>query len=382
MILKSLTFSPPLHIDVSCIDLFKSLAMPSFFLSRRKIIHEIESYFPDENAVCVLSIRTGFDLYLKSLNLPAGSKVLISCMTIKDMIDIIKSNQLIPVPIDISIPDLKHQFDSIKKGLEDGAKLVVVTHLFGVIHNLEEIIELCKGHQVPLIEDCAQSFCGKEYNGHKKSDLVMFSFGVIKTCSSFGGALLLLRNNECEMAIRKAQEKFKHKDYWYFLKRVFKYLPIKIISTKPLWGVLYLCGKALNIKFDEKVYKLTRSFSGDEDLIKKLNYQLPTHQLYLLKNKLRNYKRDSNVDVFSLKNFLDKKRVKYTLLGEIDAFIKTNWLLPLIVEDLSIDDFVEHGVYASKFTTSMIYLNEDDQLLLLNEKIKDIMFVQKKLSYS
>ncbi|NJM23981.1 MAG: hypothetical protein HC907_38085 [Richelia sp. SM1_7_0] len=48
---------------------------------------------------------------MQSLRLTAGSEVLMSAINIKDMVEIVKINGLIPVPIDISLekcePSLK-----------------------------------------------------------------------------------------------------------------------------------------------------------------------------------------------------------------------------------------------------------------------------------
>lgn len=48
-----------------------------------------------------LSVRTAFDLYLKALDLPRGSLVVCSALTIPDMVTIFEEHGLVPVPVDL-----------------------------------------------------------------------------------------------------------------------------------------------------------------------------------------------------------------------------------------------------------------------------------------
>jgi hypothetical protein len=48
------------------------------------------------NLIHARSIRTTFDLFLTALNLPAGSEVVFTAVTIKDMIVIAKHHNLVP----------------------------------------------------------------------------------------------------------------------------------------------------------------------------------------------------------------------------------------------------------------------------------------------
>ena len=50
-------------------------------------------------ALACLSVRSGFDLLLAALDLPPKSEVLITALTIPDMVRIIKDHDLVPVPL-------------------------------------------------------------------------------------------------------------------------------------------------------------------------------------------------------------------------------------------------------------------------------------------
>lgn len=76
---------------------------------------------------------------------------------------------------------------SIKPMLE-GVAIVVVTHLYGRLAPIEEIVELCHSRGVAVIEDCAQSV-GAERGGRKAGsfgDAATFSFYPTKNLGAFG----------------------------------------------------------------------------------------------------------------------------------------------------------------------------------------------------
>ena len=54
---------------------------------------------------------------LDSLNLPAGSEVLVSAITIPQMIDLLKSHQLVPVPIDIDMGSLAVKSEHLESSI-------------------------------------------------------------------------------------------------------------------------------------------------------------------------------------------------------------------------------------------------------------------------
>lgn len=63
-----------------------------------------------DDCLIILSVRSAFDLALRSLRLPPGSEVLLTALTVPDMVGIVRSHGLIPVPVDIDDSE-KHLSD-------------------------------------------------------------------------------------------------------------------------------------------------------------------------------------------------------------------------------------------------------------------------------
>ena len=147
----------------------------------------IERRFEDgdgvHNSMVTLSVRTGFDLLLRSLNLPKGSEVICSAVTIKDMIKIIQLHGLVLVPVDLMSDTLEMRVDLLKEAITPKTKLIMVAHIFGSIVPLDGVIEAAGS--IPVIEDCAEAFVGPKYIGHPGAYAVAFSFGTIKTATAW-----------------------------------------------------------------------------------------------------------------------------------------------------------------------------------------------------
>ena len=77
-------------------------------------------------------------------------------------------------------------------------KAVLVVHLYGLSADMDKIVELCKKHDVALIEDAAESL-GTYYKGKQTGtfgDYGIFSFNGNKIITTSGGGMLVSNNEE------------------------------------------------------------------------------------------------------------------------------------------------------------------------------------------
>lgn len=194
-----------------------------------------------------LSVRSGFDLLLGAAGFPQGSEVLVSAMTIPDMVRIIEHHGLVPVPLDLD-PDLAFPpAVQIASRVTSRTRAVLIAHLFGATPPLDEHIALARSHRLLFIEDCAQAFRGRDYAGHPDADVSFFSFGTIKTASALGGALARVRNVELLAEMRRRHAHYAVQSRVTYLGRVLKYVLLKALTYrlpfKCLVGALRLLGQ-------------------------------------------------------------------------------------------------------------------------------------------
>jgi len=137
--------------------------------------------------------RTGLRIALSSLNLPEGSKVGVMVYNCYSVMNAVKL-----AGFDIEFIDVTDNFCldindfNIKK---NNLNALIVTHLFGIPTNIEEIKKLCPS--LPIIEDCAHSFLS-EIDGHltgSMGDMAVFSMGLGKFPSIGPGGYLKVNNS-------------------------------------------------------------------------------------------------------------------------------------------------------------------------------------------
>lgn len=89
-----------------------------------------QSWSSQDDFLITLSERSAFDLLLRSLQFPPGSEVLLSSMTVLDMVRIVHLHGLVPVPVDT---DQAGNIDevSLRRAVSSRTRMVVVADLFG-----------------------------------------------------------------------------------------------------------------------------------------------------------------------------------------------------------------------------------------------------------
>ncbi|HZZ27911.1 MAG TPA: aminotransferase class V-fold PLP-dependent enzyme [Pirellulales bacterium] len=214
------------------------------------------------DAFACLSVRTGFDLWLKALELPPGSEVLVSAITIPDMVRIIEAHGLVPIPVDVDPDDLSIDRESLERAITSRTRAILVAHLFGTRQPLEPILEFAQLHSLFVAEDCAQAFSGRHYTGHPQADVSMFSFGSIKTATALGGALLCVRDAEVLARMQKLQAGYPIQSRGGFAKRVFKYSLMKLMSYGVPFAALVWSLRLMRRNPEQFVTSLTRGFPG------------------------------------------------------------------------------------------------------------------------
>ena len=98
----------------------------------------------------------------------------------------------LPVFIDVNPNTAQMSASALRTQLQSDQQVavVVVTHLYGLIGEIAEIAKVCQEFDIPLVEDCAQSF-GASFEGKLAGtfgDAATFSFYPTKNLGAFGDA--------------------------------------------------------------------------------------------------------------------------------------------------------------------------------------------------
>ncbi len=159
---------------------------------------ELASYCNTKYCVGVGSGTDALFLALKSLHLPEGSEVLVCANSyIAAALAIVHCN-LKPVPVDAKEATYSIDIKKIEKKITPHTSAILITHLYGSMCDMEEIISLSQKHKIKVIEDCAQAH-GASFNGKKAGswgDVAAFSFYPTKNLGAIGDAGAVTTNNE------------------------------------------------------------------------------------------------------------------------------------------------------------------------------------------
>ena len=217
---------PRHYLDISTSDLVRGA---SGFFNGANPRHEIDSLETavGHGSLVTLSVRTAWDLLLTALDLPHGSEVIMSAVTIPDMARIVEAHGLVVVPVDLDPKTMAPRVDIFSRAFSDKTELAIIAHLLGGSFDIGPYADIADLHGVPLIEDRAQAFVGPHDWGSSRATASFFSFGSIKTCTALGGAISIVRNPLLLHRMQEIQSQWAFQSDQRFTAKATKYLGVQ-----------------------------------------------------------------------------------------------------------------------------------------------------------
>jgi dTDP-4-amino-4,6-dideoxygalactose transaminase len=286
------------------------------------------------DTLACLSVRSGFDLLLAALNLPPKSEVLITALTIPDMVRIIKDHDLVPVPVDVELDTMAPQMELLRRAITPATRAIVVAHLFGGRVPLEPILALVRQHQLLVIEDCAQAYAAGEYRGHPEADVSMFSFGPIKTATALGGAVLRVHDREVLRRMRAQQDAYPRQSRWRYLRRLLKYALLKAVSPRPVFKLVVYGCRVAHRDYDRMLNAAVRGFPGP-GFMQRIRQRPSPPLLALLKRRLRRYKTKRLAKRTANGELLARYLRRHVPCPGADCLGHTHWVFPIVADSPS-----------------------------------------------
>ncbi len=328
----------------------------------------------DPQVLYCQSARTAFDLLLQTLSFPPGTEILISAITIPDIVAILRCHGLVPVPVDLEPTHLTPSIESLKRGLRPKTRMLVVAHLFGSRFDMAPFITFARQHDLILIEDRAQAFEGTEDFQAGEADLTFYSFGPIKTCTAMGGGLAVAQDAGLLRGMQRIQDSYSPPSRFRYFKRIVKYGLMKAISARFPYAFLNRICRCCRIDHDHLISRSARTF-GERDLVTAIRRQPPAPLLRLLKRRLNRF------DVRRLAARAAKGRHLLQVLGE-NVFVPgsasirhTHWLFPVVAcePERLIGALREAGFDATQGESLCLVEAPEDRLELSPETAKQLL---------
>jgi dTDP-4-amino-4,6-dideoxygalactose transaminase len=186
-----------------------------------KFEEEIANYVGVKTGAALSAGFAAIHLGLKALNVKQGDIVFCSSLTFSATCNPIIYQNATPVFIDSEYETWNMDPLALEKAFEKypNPKAVIVVHLYGTPAKMDEIIKICKKHNVPLIEDAAESL-GSIYNGQQTGtfgEYGVFSFNGNKIITTSGGGMLVSNNEDGIKKVRfwatQSKEPVRHYEH-------------------------------------------------------------------------------------------------------------------------------------------------------------------------
>lgn len=169
-----------------------------------KNVNEFESELAAKvgakSAAALSSGTAAIHMALKAAGVGEGDVVFCQSLTFSATANPIIYERAIPVFIDSNYESWNMCPEALKTAFDKypNVKAVLVVHLYGLSADMDEVMDICKKHNVTVIEDAAESL-GTYYKGKHTgaiADYGVFSFNGNKIITTSGGGMLVSDNEE------------------------------------------------------------------------------------------------------------------------------------------------------------------------------------------
>lgn len=163
----------------------------------RELEKELESRFDVKHAQLTSSGTTALNLALAVMGIGAGDEVIMPCFTFVASFESILASGATPVLVEID-DTLTLDPKEVEAAISPRTKAVMPVHMCGSMAELDALSEICKRHNLLLLEDACQAF-GGSYKGKMLGtigDAGTFSFDFVKTITCGEGGAVLTNNDD------------------------------------------------------------------------------------------------------------------------------------------------------------------------------------------
>ena len=275
-----------------------------------KFEEEVSEYVESKNGAALASGTSAIHMALKAVGVDKEDIVFVQTLTFSATVNPIIYQNAIPVFIDSEEDTWNMNPKALEKAFEKypNPKAVIVVHLYGTPAKMKEIKEICDKHNVPIIEDAAESL-GATYNNKQTGTFGkygIYSFNGNKIITTSGGGMVVSDDKERIQKIRfwatQAREKERHYEH--------KEIGYNYRMSNVLAGIGRGQLKVLNKRIAKKteIYNIYKTgFKGIEDIeIKDIPEDtIPNHWLSVI-----TLNRNSKVKPLELIEKLEKEGIE------------------------------------------------------------------------
>lgn len=275
-----------------------------------KFEEELANYVGAKCGAALSAGTAAIHMALKALDVKEGDIVFCSSLTFSATANPIIYQNATPVFIDCDRETWNMDPEALKKAFEKypNPKAVVIVHLYGTPAKMDEIMAICNKHNVPLVEDAAESL-GATYKGKQTGTFGkfgIFSFNGNKIITTSGGGMLVSDDEERIQKVRFWATQSRDKARYYQHSEIgYNYRMSNIVA-----GIGRGQLKVLNDRLAKKkeIYETYKDAFKDIPEIEMKPVPIDTKPNYWLSTML--LKEGSKVPPLNVMEALDKENIE------------------------------------------------------------------------
>ncbi len=273
------------------------------FVAPHVIEDMVRRKFDLRYAIAVNKGRTAAYLGMKALGLKDGKEIICPSFFCRTLTQAILQLGCVPVYADVD-EDLNISPDSIRRCISKNTKAVIMTHMFGKLARIDDILKIAKEYNLFVIDNAAVAVGALHHGRYAGTfgDVGIISFNMSKQMNATGGGILLtdledvyekvLRENLPSQSIKKQLLQIFYNTFYYYLKKyatpliIFK-RTLKMKSIPEFYRQQDRIPESLRGKTDipEEFKGLEKSILFEELIPKKMN-QFESSLAFIQLNKL------------------------------------------------------------------------------------------------
>jgi perosamine synthetase len=159
----------------------------------RRFEDEFAKYIGRKSGIAVSNGSAALDIAVQALELEPGAEVIMPSFTIiSPALSVVRAGG-VPVLVDSDPVTWNMDVNQIEAKITSKTKAIVVVHIYGLPVDMDPVLDLCKKHNLKLIEDAAEMH-GQTYKGKMCGtfgDISIFSFYPNKHITTGEGGMIV-----------------------------------------------------------------------------------------------------------------------------------------------------------------------------------------------
>ncbi len=195
----------------------------SWISSKGEFINQFEKkfaqYVKSPHATSVCNGTVALHLALLALEIKPGDEIIVPTLTYVASVNTIIQTGAVPVFVDSIAETWQIDPADVRRKITPKTRAVMAVHLYGHPCDMQPLVDLCKEHNIFLIEDCAEAFGTYYRDQHVGTfgDIATFSFYGNKTLTTGEGGMVIMNNPDifARAANLKNQGVSTNLQYWH-----------------------------------------------------------------------------------------------------------------------------------------------------------------------